>query len=202
MLGYVLALIVLLFSLSSVATPMAVEIYSQERLLTLIRKQAYLQQVKRDNCQLVQDIEARADVLKQPLYQFLWGEMLNVGQCVKADPKRGIALLRKAANQGSSEAMMKMADYYYRGQFVIQDKTRAVRYVLSAATGGNVSAQMSLVRLYNEGLGSPVDYELAFHWLYNAVFTDEAKKNEASQLLKLLEKRMPPSVVARAKKST
>ncbi|MCL1126231.1 sel1 repeat family protein [Shewanella surugensis] len=181
---------------------MAVEIYSQERLLYLIRHQQYLQQVKRDNCQLVQDIEARANVLKQPLYQFLWGEMLNYGQCVKRDPKRGIALLRSAANQGCSEAMMKMAEYYQMGQFVIQDKSRAVNYLLPAAASGDLSARLSLVRLLSEGVGSPVDYELAFHWLYNAVFNDEAEKKQALQLLKLLEKRMPPSVVARAKKQT
>lgn len=199
MLGYVLVLIVALCPFLSVEATMAVDIYSQERLLVLIKNKQYLQQVKRDNCQLVQDIEARAEVLKQPLYQFLWGEMLNYGQCVKLDPKRGMAQLQHAANQGSSEAMMKMAEYYYRGQFVIQNKPRAVDYLLPAAASGNVSAQMSLVRLMNEGLGSPVDYELAFHWLYNAVFNDEAEKKQALQLLKSLETRMPPSVVARAK---
>ncbi|MGL5047039.1 MAG: flagellar protein MotX [Shewanella sp.] len=194
------ALVALLPLVSSMcfAQSVAVDIYSQDQLLDLIRSNQYLAKVKRDDCQLVQDIEARAQVLKQPLYQFLWGEMLNHGACVKANPVKGIALLRDSAEQGSSEAMFKLAEYYQSGKFVIRNKDRAVQYLLPAAASGSLSARMMLVRLFGEGYGSPRDYEMAYHWLYNDVFADEATKKKALSLLQALAAKMPPSAVARA----
>ncbi len=194
------ALIALLSLISSMcfAQTEAVDIYSQDQLLDLIRSNQYLAKVKHDDCQLVQDIEARAQVLKQPLYQFLWGEMLNHGICVKANPAKGIALLRDSAEQGSSEAMLKLAEYYQSGKFVIRNKERAVHYLLPAAASGDLPARMTLVRLFSEGYGSPRDYEMAYHWLYNDVFTDEATQKKALSLLKALAAKMPPSAVARA----
>jgi len=177
----------------------ALDIYSQEQLIELIRTKQYLTRVKGDDCQLVQDIEARAEVLKLPLYQYLWAEMLNYGICVKANPPRGISLLRNSAEQGSAEAMVRIAEYYHDGQFVIQDKERAIHYVLPAAANGDLPARLMLVRLFGEGYGSPRDYEMAYHWLYNDVFSDVATKEEAIELLKVLAEKMPPSAIARAK---
>ncbi|MCG9697465.1 flagellar protein MotX [Shewanella sp. Isolate11] len=177
----------------------AVDIYSQEQLIDMIRDKSYLTRVRGDECQLVQDIEARAEVLKQPLYQYLWAEMLNYGICVPANPPRGISLLRDAAEQGSAEAMVRIAEYYHDGKFVIQDKQRAVQYTLPAAASGDQPARIMLVRLFGEGYGSPRDYVLGYHWLYNDVFSDEATKQEAIKLLKVLEAKMPPSAVTRAK---
>ncbi|MCG9738382.1 flagellar protein MotX [Shewanella insulae] len=179
----------------------AVNIYSQEQLIEMIRDKSYLTRVKGDDCQLVQDIEARAEVLKQPLYQYLWAEMLNYGICVKANPPRGISLLRDAAEQGSAEAMVRIAEYYHDGKFVIQDKERAVQYTLPAAASGDLPARMMLVRLFGEGYGSPRDYEMGYHWLYNDVFSDEATKQEALKLLMVLEAKMPASAVERAKQA-
>ncbi|MGS0730673.1 tetratricopeptide repeat protein, partial [Shewanella sp. 0m-11] len=171
----------------SFATPKAVDVYTQEQLVELIRSKRYLTQVKGDDCQIVQDIEARAEVLKQPLYQYLWAEMLNYGICVKANPPRGIAMLKTSAEQGSAEAMVRMAEYYHDGKFVIEDKQRAVQYTLPAAATGDLPARMMLVRLFGEGYGSPRDYEVGFHWLYNEVFSDETTQAEAINLLKVLE---------------
>ncbi|GIU19237.1 MULTISPECIES: tetratricopeptide repeat protein [unclassified Shewanella] len=200
MLRYVLITILSILSLPSFAMPKAVDVYTQEQLVDLIRTKRYLTQVKGDDCQIVQDIEARAEVLKQPLYQYLWAEMLNYGICVKANPPRGIAMLKTSAEQGSAEAMVRMAEYYHDGKFVIEDKQRAVQYTLPAAATGDLPARMMLVRLFGEGYGSPRDYEVGFHWLYNEVFSDETTQAEAINLLKVLEAKMPPSAVARAKK--
>jgi sodium-type polar flagellar protein MotX len=199
MLPLLLALLLLVLPVTSVAETQAVDIYSQEQLLELIRSKQYLNKVKADDCQLVQDIEARAEVLKQPLYQYLWGEMLNIGICVKANPERGMPLLRRSAEQGSAEAMVRIAEYYYQGKFVIKDKDRAVKYALPAAANGDLPARIMLVRLFSEGYGSPMDYEMGYHWLYNHVFSDEKTKKEALTLLQVLAARMPASSVARAK---
>jgi len=176
----------------------AFDIYSDEQLIKLIRSNQYLQRVKVDECQLVQDIEARAEVLQQPLYQFLWGEMLNHGVCVKAHPARGIAMLQTAAEQGSAEAMLKLADYYYQGKLVVKDRNRSVQYTLPAAAHGDVGARMMLVKLFAEGYGSPQDYEMGYHWLYNSIFDDEIQQKKATSLLQQLAVKMPTSIVERA----
>ncbi|MBB1269721.1 tetratricopeptide repeat protein [Shewanella sp. SR44-3] len=186
---------------SAMAETLAVDIYSNEQLLQLMRDGTYLQRVKADDCQLVQDIEARAEVLKQPLYQFLWGEMLNQGVCVKQHASRGMAMLRTSAEQGSAEAMIKLADYHYQGKLVVKDKDKSVQYVLPAAANGSLAAQIMLVRLFSEGYGSPTDYELGYHLLYNNVFEDEATQKRALSLLRALAAKMPTSVVERAQKS-
>lgn len=198
-LRYLLITILSLSPMLAWAETKALDIYSQEQLIELIRTKQYLTRVKGDDCQLVQDIEARAEVLKLPLYQYLWAEMLNYGICVKANPPRGISLLRNSAEQGSAEAMVRIAEYYHEGTFVIQDKERAIQYVLPAAANGDLPARLMLVRLFGEGYGSPRDFEMAYHWLYNDVFSDEATKKEALELLKVLEQKMPPSAIARAK---
>ncbi|KFZ38832.1 flagellar protein MotX [Shewanella mangrovi] len=176
----------------------AVDIYSQEELLQLIRQGTELQRIKQDDCQLVKDIEAHASVLKEPLYQYLWGQMLNYGVCVKAEPKRGMDWLRQAAEQGSPEAMFKLAQYYDEGKFLIKDSDRAVSYLFSAASGGNFPAQMMLVKLLGEGHGTPRDYVLAYHWLYNQTFADEKTQQQSEKLLAKLAKLMPDSQVKRA----
>ena len=61
-----------MLALASVYSPLsraadeikAVQIYSQDQLLRLIQRNEHLSQVVLDNCQLVQDIEARAQTLK------------------------------------------------------------------------------------------------------------------------------------------
>jgi sodium-type polar flagellar protein MotX len=194
-------LLLCLLQSSAMAESLAVDIYSNEQLIKLLRDGTYLHRVKADECQLVQDIEARAEVLQQPLYQFLWGEMLNQGVCVKQHASRGMAMLRTAAEQGSAEAMVKLAEYYYQGKLVIKDKERAVQYVLPAATNGSIAAQMMLVRLFSEGHGSSRDYALAYHLLYNNVFEDEATQNKALSLLRVLAAKMPTSVVERAQQA-
>lgn len=176
----------------------AVDIYNDDVLLNLIRTNQYLQRVKIDECQIVQDIEARAEVLNQPLYQFLWGEMLNHGVCVKAHPKRGMAILQTAAEQGSPEAMLKLANYYHKGQLVVKNPNRAVNYVLPAAAQGQVDARIKLVELFIEGYGSPKDYEVGYHWLYHSVFANDKQQQQASALLKKLAAQMPKSIVERA----
>ncbi|WP_133408547.1 tetratricopeptide repeat protein [Parashewanella tropica] len=178
----------------------AVDIYSVKQLSQLIHQDRYLQQVKHDDCQLVEDIEARAEVLKEPLYQFLWGEMLLTGTCVPQDSRRGMTQLTASANQGSNEALFRLARYYDEGDRVIENNETAVKYALPAASGGYIPAQMLLVKLLNEGYGSPFDYEQSYKLLYHNVFDDKVSKDKAEKLLKRLATKMPASIVKRAQK--
>ena len=116
----------------------AVQLYSQDALIDMINANTHLDKVVADRCQLVQDIEARADVLKIPAYQFLWGDMLAWGVCVDAAPSRGIGYMEDAANQGLPAALEQLGRYYAKGTLVQQDKSRAVVYLREAAALKNL----------------------------------------------------------------
>lgn len=178
----------------------AVQLYTQDELLSLINKNEHLNQVVLDNCQLVQDIQARAEILKIPSYQFLWGDMLAWGVCVDTDPKRGIKYMYQAAEQGLPAGLEQLGRYYYQGKLVQQDKEKAVVFLREASVLGHLKAQIQLVELFLDGYGSPYDYEDAYHWLYNAVTADKPTHNKITNYLKGLEKLMHPKAVRNARR--
>ena len=176
----------------------AVQLYDQDKLIEMIDANTHLNKVVEDRCQLVQDIEARADVLKVPAYQFLWGDMLAWGVCVDAEPARGISYMEDAANQGFPAALEQLGRYYAKGTLVQQDKSRAVVYLREASSLQNLNAQIRLVELFLEGYGSPYDYEDAYHWLYNSVTDDKQKHQQIAGYLSQLEALMHPKAVRAA----
>jgi len=177
-----------------------IQLYSQRELLTLISKNTHLQRVKADDCQLVEDIKARAEIVKLPSYQFLYGDMLAYGVCVERDAKHGIYLMEQSAHQGLIEAIEQLGRYYHIGRFFQQDNDRALRYLTEAASLGNLKAQLRLVGMLVDGQGSPVDYEEAYHWLHNSIISDKTKRRQATNLLAKLAKLMPQRVLERAKR--
>jgi TPR repeat protein len=178
----------------------AVQLYSQDELLNLININEHLTRVVLDDCQLVQDIQARAETLKIPSYQFLWGDMLAWGVCVDADPKRGINFILQAAEQGLSAGLEQLGRYYSQGKLVQQDKERAVVFLREASVLGNLKAQIQLAELFIEGYGSPYDYEDTYHWLYNAITADKLTHNKIASCMQDLEKLMHPKAVRKAKR--
>ena len=178
----------------------AVQLYDQDKLIEMIDANTHLNKVVEDRCQFVQDIEARADVLKVPAYQFLWGDMLAWGVCVDAEPARGISYMEDAANQGFPAALEQLGRYYAKGTLVQQDKSRAVVYLREASSLQNLNAQIRLVELFLEGYGSPYDYEDAYHWLYNSVTDDKQKHQQIAGYLSQLEALMHPKAVRAARR--
>ncbi len=178
----------------------AVELYSQDKLLSLIEKNEHLTQVVLDRCQLVQDIEARAQTLKIPAFQFLWGDMLAWGVCVDAEPVRGIRFMKDAADQGLAPALEQLGRYYSQGKLVQVDKPRAVVYLREAAALGNLNAQIQLAELFIDGYGSPYDYEDAYHWLYNAITNDKTVYAKIAKCMENLETLMHPKAVRSARR--
>ncbi|WP_299083771.1 tetratricopeptide repeat protein [uncultured Paraglaciecola sp.] len=178
----------------------AVQLYSQDELLNLINKNEHLSRVVLDDCQLVQDIKARAETLKIPSYQFLWGDMLAWGVCVKADPERGISFIHKAAEQGLAAGLEQLGRYYAQGKLVQQDKERAVVFLREASVLGYLQAQIQLAELFIAGYGSPYDYEDAYHWLYNAITADKTTHKKITSCMQGLEKLMHPKAVRKAKR--
>ena len=178
----------------------AVQLYSQDALIEMINANTHLDKVVADRCQLVQDIEARAEVLKVPAYQFLWGDMLAWGVCVDAAPKRGITHMEDAANQGFPAALEQLGRYYAKGILVQQDKERAIVYLREAAALHNLKAQIQLVELFLAGYGSPYDYEDAYRWLYHSVTDNKEQHKKIANYLAKLEKLMHPKAVREAKR--
>lgn len=178
----------------------AVQLYSQDELLSLINKNQHLSRVVLDDCQLVQDIQARAETLKVPAYQFLWGDMLAWGVCIDADPERGVMFMHQAAEQGLAAGLEQLGRYYAQGKLVQKDKERAVVYLREASVLGHLPAQIQLAELFIEGFGSPYDYEDSYHWLYNAITADKKTHSKIADCLSGLEKLMHPKAVRKAKR--
>lgn len=198
-----IACLLSLFTASSQAQEIrAVQLYSQDELIAMINKNVHLDRVVEDRCQLVQDIEARAEVLRVPAYQFLWGDMLAWGVCVDKAPERGVNFMRDAANQGFPAALEQLGRYYANGTLVQQDRKRAVVYLREAAALNNLKAQMQLAELFLDGYGSPYDYEDAYRWLYNAVTADKKQHAKIAGYLEGLEVLMHPKAVRNARRLT
>ncbi|TQF66601.1 sel1 repeat family protein [Pseudoalteromonas luteoviolacea] len=177
----------------------AVPLYTQDELITLINNNAHLKRVKDDDCQLVQDIEARAEIMGLPSYQFLYGDMLAYAVCVEQDVELGLYYMRQAAQQGLAAALEQLGRYYDVGQLVQADKTMAIVYLREAAALGNLNAQLRLVDLFNKGFGSPRDYEDAYRWLFHAVVADRDIHKQIETSLSALAEKMPASVIKRAR---
>lgn len=178
----------------------AVQIYSQDELINMINENTHLDRVVMDDCQLVQDIEARAVTLRLPAYQFLWGDMLAWGVCLSAEPEQGVHYMQQAAEQGLPAAMEQLGRYYAKGTLVQQDIKRAIVFLREAGSMGNLRAQIRLAELFIDGHGSPYDYEDTYHWLYNAITADKAVHQQIARCLQELEKLMHPKAVRKARR--
>lgn len=178
----------------------AVQLYSQDELIRMINRNEHLSQVVIDDCQLVQDIEARAEVLKVPAYQFLWGDMLAWGVCVEEEPARGIHFMEEAAMQGLPAALEQLGRYFATGKLVQMDKDRAIIYLREAGSLGNIKAQIRLAELFIDGYGSPYDYEDVYHWLYNSITSDDETHKRIADCMMALAKLMHPKAIRNAKR--
>ena len=196
----VLAILMLQTPLTQAQELEAVQLYSQDELLALIRTNSHLKRVRADECQLVRDIEARADIMQLPAYQFLYGDMLAYAVCVPRNVERGWDLMLQAAGQGLPEGLEQVGRYYHIGRFVQPDVDKAIVYLREAAALGNLKAQLRLAQILVDGHGSPVDFEQSYRWLHYAITADNATHKQIQQLLSQLAQKMPARVVANARR--
>jgi TPR repeat protein len=180
----------------------AVQIYTDNQLLDLIKDNKHLSQVVLDECQLVQDIEARANKANMPSYQYLWGDMLAYGVCVKKDVPLGLHYMHLAADQGLAEGLEQLGRYYHIGKFMQIDIDRAIVYLKTAASLNNLAAQMRLASIYEEGYGSPLDYPALYSQLHHSLTEDRVIHKKISGLLSDLASKMPSKVIEQAKRTS
>lgn len=184
---------------SKAAELTAVQIYTDNELLDLIKENKHLDRVVLDKCQLVQDIEARAVKAKMPSYQFLWGDMLAYGVCVKKDIELGLYYMREAADQGLAEGLEQIGRYYHVGKFMQVDMDKAILFLKEASALKNLKAQIRLAQIYSEGFGSPLDYPSLYSQLHRAITDDKNTHKKITVLLRNLADKMPERVVNAAK---
>ena len=185
-------------ALTEVGEP--VPIYSEAQLINMFDTNSHLDKLKADNCQLLEDIVARATRIDSPAYEFLYGDMLAWGVCVDRDVELGIYYMENAAHQGLPSALEQLGRYYATGTLVQQDRERAIPYLREAASMGNLNARIHLAELLLGDYGSPLDYEDAYRWLYNSVTADKMAHRKIAALRRDLELRMPENIIARAKR--
>lgn len=177
-----------------------VQVYTDNVLLDLIKENKHLSQVVLDECQLVQDIQARAVITNKPAFQFLWGDMLAFGVCVKKDVPLGLHYMREAADQGLPEALEQLGRYYHSGKFMQPDIRQAIIFLKEAASLNNLKAQIRLAEIYNAGEGSPLDFPELYAQLHHSVTDNKNTHRKISALLGELAEKMPERVVNAAKK--
>lgn len=181
--------------------PEAVQLYTDDELVRLIRQNTHLQRVRDvDNCQLYQDIQAQAEVERRPAYQFLYGDMLAYAVCYDRNVELGVAYMREAAAQGLPEALEQLGRYYHVGRLVQPDMRRAILYLREAASLGNLPAQKRFATILLAGHGSALDMEAAYHYLHNAVTGSAQEHRQIQGILLALEEKLPARIVERARK--
>jgi TPR repeat protein len=100
------------------------------------------------------------------------GVLLLQGNGVAKDEAQGIALLTRAASQGSAFAKYRLAACYQQGEGVPQDYAKCVYWYGQAAADGHGPSINNLADKYEHGLGVPQDLAKAFE-LYSVA----AEKN-------------------------
>ena len=87
---------------------------------------------------------------------------------IDMDKEKGIALIRRSAEQGYADAQFNLGLAYYRGEGVSQDYTQAVSWWCKAAEKGYADAQSHLGLCYYKGEGVSQDYTQAVSWYRKA----------------------------------
>jgi TPR repeat protein len=101
--------------------------------------------------------------------QILVGDSYRDGKVVERDYTQAAAWYRKAADQGRTDAMIRMAGLYRDGATGFsRDMDQAVAWYRKAAELWDVDAQATLGVLYSMGQGVPQSDAEACYWFYLA----------------------------------
>lgn len=85
-------------------------------------------------------------------------------QMAQVEEEQTVTSLRKAADAGDSDAMLKLGNMYSEGQGVEQDAQLAVEWYRKAADAGNSTAMGNLGFMYEQGQGVKQDQNQALAW--------------------------------------
>lgn len=95
---------------------------------------------------------------------FMTGKLELTG----ADTDQGMLYYMEAARNGSTKAMLALANIYRTGDFAPKDDAKATSYLLHAAEAGNKDAYGPLAECYFHGIGIKKDSAKGMEWLRKA----------------------------------
>lgn len=142
--------------------------------LTSEAKQFLLQHAN-DSWETIQtQLQSKATV-QNALAQRSLGTLFLEGSAETHDMRAAFPWLRKAAEQGFSEAQYNLATLYLEGKGVAQHWPSAFQWYQKAAQQGYAPAQYNLATLYFDGKGTRPDWQEAFLWFRRAAEQGYAK---------------------------
>lgn len=116
---------------------------------------------------------------------------------------KDLATLQAQAQQGDTEAQVRLGDLYAKGRGVPKDHTQARAWYEKAAAQGHPIGQNNLAELYFAGLGGPPDYVRAYMWVsLAATHMQGEEKKQAEENRDDVAKRMTPAQIAEAQQLT
>ena len=116
---------------------------------------------------------------------------------------KDLATIQAQAQQGDTEAQVRMGDLYAKGRGVPKDHIQARAWYEKAASQGHPIGQNNLAELYFAGLGGPPDYVRAYMWVsLAAIHMQGEEKKQAEENRDDVAKRMTPAQILEAKRLT
>lgn len=100
----------------------------------------------------------------QAIQDYELGMRLIKGIEVAQDQKKGIEILTRAADEGSSSAQLALGFFYMKGEGVPKNPTKGLALFEQAAKNGNADAQYNAGLVYVRGEAGSPDLSKAFHW--------------------------------------
>jgi TPR repeat protein len=116
------------------------------------------------------------------------GPMIIGGRGVKKDPATGLAMIKRAAEKGSSDAEKDLSQLYLNGApGVPVNRPEAMKWLAVSARHGNVDAMLSLGYMsMNVPIGTPssqADLAEGYCWLMRAALLDQPQAHEKLSMM-------------------
>ena len=147
------------------------------------------------------DYQAAFDILMplaeqgNPKAQNTIGMMYFLGYGVSQDDVAAEKWIKLAAEQGYLEAQSNLGDFYLYAEPL--NSSEVLKWYRLAAEQGDGWSQMTLGLLFNKGKpGIPIDYEIAYAWLFLAQKNGES----VQQMIDEVQSKMTPDAVNNAKR--
>lgn len=167
-----------------------IPIYTEPELIEWTASDLHLQQVLNDDCQLVEDIVARATRIDLPSYQFLYGDMLLNGTCVDQQVENGVYYITEAAKQGLPVALYQLGLMYSEPKYLQRNDQRAIAMLEEASTMGFTPASILWAELLLQERGSPIDYPTVYQHLQKSVSINDTHSH-IQFLIKQIKTKLP-----------
>lgn len=160
------------------------------------------QVVRKQATDLRDEVAARMTPAQLSLAYFSFGQALEKGDGVPADPVQASKWYRKAANRGYAPAQTVLGHCYQTGTGVVQDLGQAAKWFHKAAGQGFAPAHQFLACMYFSGEGLPQDDVQAHMWASLAVANaaDAQARKTAVGLRRAIAAEMTPAQVAKAQR--